>query len=241
MPGERTVSFGVSLILVAGLSSYVVLPRMEDPLLTGRVAIVNTRYPGADATRVEALVTEKLEEEIREIEEVKELRSASRSGISTITIELRDDVYAVNEVWSRVRDKLDDAVPELPATALAPEFEDVDVKAYANAVIVQPDVEFDVLPDFPQQQAAMRQNAQTFKSQILPAVIGVSTDTVDFYNTYSSYYELLYPIARKLVTGDTSQQSKFITGIQDLAVLATEKETRAATASRQSGLGSAGR
>ena len=121
----------VSLILVSGLSSYYVLPRMEDPLLTSRFALVNTRYPGADAERVESLVTEKIEEELREIEEIKELRSTSRVGVSTISIELRDDVYVTDDIWSRIRDKLDDAAVEMPAGVMKPDFDDLEVKAYA--------------------------------------------------------------------------------------------------------------
>ncbi len=124
----------IGLILVAGLSSYQVLPRMEDPLLTPRFAQVYTRLEGADAGQVEALVTEKLEDKLLEVEEIKEIRSFSRTGISSITIELRDDIYDVGPVWARIRDKLDDAVPELPDRASDPEFDEVDVKAYALIV-----------------------------------------------------------------------------------------------------------
>ncbi len=133
----RLLLLTVSLILVAGLSSYVVLPRMEDPLLTERAANINTIFPGADAERVESLVTEKLEEKIREIDEIKEIRSNSRAGVSTIAIELRDDVYEVDSVWSRIRDKLDDATPQLPAGALDPEFDQLDVRAYALIVALK--------------------------------------------------------------------------------------------------------
>lgn len=129
----RLLVLTVGLILVAGLSSFYVLPRMEDPRLVSRIAIVNTRFPGAEADRVEALVTEKLEEELQEIEEIKELRSYSRAGISTITIELRDQVTEaqVDSVWSRARDKLADARPLLPSGALDPEFDEQEVRAYA--------------------------------------------------------------------------------------------------------------
>jgi multidrug efflux pump len=123
----------ICLIVVSGLSAYVVLPRMEDPLMTERVAMINTIYPGADAERVEALVTEKLEEEFQEIDEINDLRSFSSAGISTITIELRDDVYAeeAGNVWSRIRDKLDDTTPQLPEGVLEPEFVELKLKAYA--------------------------------------------------------------------------------------------------------------
>lgn len=131
---RRLLILLMALIAVAGLSSFYILPRMEDPVLTKRSALVQTRFPGADATRVESLVSEKIEEELREIDEIKELRSISRSGMSTITIELRDDVYEVDEVWSRIRDKIDDARVEFPSGAKEPDFEEMDVKAYALIV-----------------------------------------------------------------------------------------------------------
>ena len=131
---RRLLILLMALITVAGLSSFYILPRMEDPVLTKRSALVQTSFPGADATRVESLVSEKIEEELREIDEIKELRSISRSGMSTITIELRDDVYEVDEVWSRIRDKIDDARVEFPSGAKEPDFEEMDVKAYALIV-----------------------------------------------------------------------------------------------------------
>ncbi len=134
---RRLLVLTISLVLVSGLSSFYVLPRMEDPLLTPRFALVNTRFPGADAERVESLVTEKLEEELREIEEIKELRSTSRVGVSTITIELRDDIYKTAEIWSRIRDKLDDAALQMPPDAMKPDFDELDVKAYALIVALR--------------------------------------------------------------------------------------------------------
>lgn len=132
----RLLILAVGLIVVAGLSSYYVLPRLEDPVLTERVATVNTRFPGAGADRVESLVTEKIEDELREIEEIKEVRSVSRTGISMITVELRDDVFETAEVFSRVRDKIDDARLEFPRGVLEPDFEISEVKAYASIVAV---------------------------------------------------------------------------------------------------------
>ena len=105
---RRLLSLVICLIVVAGLAALLVLPRMEDPVLTERAGIINTLYPGASAERVESLVTEKIESKVQEIEEIKELRSISSDGISTITIELKDTVRReqASNVWSRLRDKL---------------------------------------------------------------------------------------------------------------------------------------
>lgn len=157
---RRLLVLTICLILVAGLASYHVLPRMEDPVLKQRAAIINTLYPGASPERVEALVTEKIEEELQELEEVKELRSSSRTGISTITIELKDEVYEVDEVWSRVRDKLDDATPLLPPDAGEPDFDKLEVTAYAAIVALVWE-----LPGAPN-YAILRRQAETLADRL---------------------------------------------------------------------------
>lgn len=127
----RLLILTLVMIVVAGTSSFVVSPRMEDPVLTERAGIINTRLLGADAERMEALVSEELVERLRTIEEIKELRSTSRPNISTIAIILKDELTAVDEVWSRVRDKLSDARPFLPEAALAPDLDVLQVRAYS--------------------------------------------------------------------------------------------------------------
>lgn len=141
---SRLTLLVVCLILVSGLSSFMILPRMEDPSLVQRGAFINTLYPGADAELVESLVSEKIEDALNEIEEIKELRSTSREGISTIAIELRDEVLDSDRVWSRIRDKLDDVQGELPQEALKPDFEEMDFKAYALLVALRWDLESEV-------------------------------------------------------------------------------------------------
>ena len=70
----------VLVIFVAGLSAFVSMPRLEDPRIVNRNPLIVTLVPGASAERVEALVTEKLEEELQEVPEIKEIRSTSRAG-----------------------------------------------------------------------------------------------------------------------------------------------------------------
>lgn len=132
----RLTLLTIGLIAVAGLSSYVILPRMEDPLLTERAAFILTTLPGADAEQVESLVTEPIEDELRDIAEIKELRSNSRTAFSTITIELRDDINADDAptVWSRIRDRVADAEVSLPENASKPKFERIEVTAYTRLI-----------------------------------------------------------------------------------------------------------
>ncbi|MDA0674314.1 MAG: efflux RND transporter permease subunit [Cyanobacteria bacterium] len=121
-------------MVVWGLSALATLPRMEDPLITQRNAQVVTALPGASPERVESLVTELLEEKLFEIEEIATLDSTSSNGLSVIAIELKETVRNVDPVWSRIRSKIDDAVPALPPEASDPEYQDDG--ATASALIV---------------------------------------------------------------------------------------------------------
>jgi len=48
----RLLILTICLIVVSGLSAYTVLPRIEDPQLTKRVALVRTALPGRVPTRL---------------------------------------------------------------------------------------------------------------------------------------------------------------------------------------------
>jgi multidrug efflux pump subunit AcrB len=123
---SRLTVLVIGLILVAGAAAFQSLARQEDPTLSRRFGTVTTFFPGASALRVESLVTEKLEGRLQELHEIEELDSTSRTGLSVIQIQLADeyDEDTVDQVWSKVRDKLADARGELPAGVSDPEFAD---------------------------------------------------------------------------------------------------------------------
>jgi multidrug efflux pump subunit AcrB len=124
----------LALVVVWGLSSLFTLPRLEDPLLTQRNALVITALPGATPERVESLITEPLEEALLELEAVDHLESTSSAGTSVIGVILKDSIRQVAPVWGEVRSKLDDATPQLPPEATEPEFRDGNIGASALIV-----------------------------------------------------------------------------------------------------------
>ena len=133
----RILLLVVGVIVVAGLSSFELMPRLEDPVLGKRVAVISTVYPGADSQRVEALVTIRLEERLQGIAEIKEIRSNSRTGISNLILKLSDDVDDVDSIWSLVRNQLSDVEADLPDGCLRPTFEVFPLKAFAAIVAVR--------------------------------------------------------------------------------------------------------
>ncbi|GAB5381181.1 MAG: efflux RND transporter permease subunit [Aliiglaciecola sp.] len=116
----------IIIFLVAGLSAISSLPRLEDPRIDTRNVLVLTPYPGASAERVEALVSDVLEDELRQLFEIKEIKSTSRAGISVISIELQAwvDKTTNEQIFSKIRDSLADAKQQFPAGAGEPELDE---------------------------------------------------------------------------------------------------------------------
>lgn len=113
----RLTALAVILLTAAGLGALMSLGRQEDPSLTERFGTVVTAFPGASAERVEALVTEPLEEAIHELAEIHETSSNSRSGISIISLQVREDLsrVEVDQAWTLVRERVERARSQLPA------------------------------------------------------------------------------------------------------------------------------
>lgn len=119
------------LIVVWGVSAFLTLPRLEDPEIVQRFARITTFLPGATPERVETLVTEKIEDRLFELEEIASLRSTSSTGVSVITVEIKERISDVDPVWAKVRSKVNDAEPELPPDASTPEYADNSTQASA--------------------------------------------------------------------------------------------------------------
>lgn len=118
----RLTILSVLIIMAAGLGALLNLGRQEDPTLIERYGYVLTLYPGADASRVEALVTDPLEAALQELTEVDELISTSRANVSQIRISMRDDLSEgrVDEAWTLVRQQVALAEANMPDGIVAP-------------------------------------------------------------------------------------------------------------------------
>ena len=130
---------GIAIIVLVGLSAFNNLPRIEDPHITPRYPRIITEYPGASAQRVEALVTDPIEDALREIVEIKEINSVSTNGLSFLNLELKDQVGpGENErVFSKIRDQLNSVSVDLPIEVSQPELDDkFSAVAFSNIVAV---------------------------------------------------------------------------------------------------------
>ncbi len=134
LQNPRLIALLCALLVVMGLTSFVALPTTEDPRVMNRVATVITPFPGATPDRVEALVTEPIEDALRTLPEVDVISSLSQAGFSVIRIELKDSIDAPAPLWSEARDKLADVQPDLPAGAMPSRLDDDRGYAYTRLI-----------------------------------------------------------------------------------------------------------
>lgn len=136
----RLVVLCVLIMISAGMSAFLSIGRQEDPTITNLFATVTAAYPGADPERVESLVTEVLEAQLREIASIAVTESVSASGISIVSIELLETLpnAAIEVAWAEVRDALDDAALELPAGVLPVELSTDGAGTYSSIVALYP-------------------------------------------------------------------------------------------------------
>ncbi|MGD9591285.1 MAG: efflux RND transporter permease subunit [Candidatus Berkiella sp.] len=107
------------LMLVGGFITFNQLGRLEDPEFTIKDALITTEYPGATPLEVEQEVTEVIETAIQQLEQLKEVTSISKPGISIVTATIKDnyDKKKLPQVWDELRRKVNDAQKYLPPGA----------------------------------------------------------------------------------------------------------------------------
>jgi multidrug efflux pump subunit AcrB len=115
----------VVILTVAGVTSYVSLPRESFPEVKIPLIFAYTLYPGTSPEDMESLVTRPIETELKGVTGIKEIRSTSAEGISTIEVEFIPEVD-LDTALQKVREKVDLARSELPADVEDPRVQDVD-------------------------------------------------------------------------------------------------------------------
>jgi multidrug efflux pump len=102
------------IIIIFGYMSYNSLPREAAPDITIPYIFITTSYPGVAPEDIEQSITIPIEKKLKGLEAVKQIRSSSTEGMSSIIIEFVAGTD-IEEVLSKTKDKVDLAKPELPA------------------------------------------------------------------------------------------------------------------------------
>lgn len=110
------------IIILAGILSFIYMPKLEDPAVAPKQAIVVVPYPGASAHEVELNVAQLMEDELRALPDVYKIKSECRDGMATITVEFKMTVLLedLEQHFDLLRRKVQATASRLPAGTYEP-------------------------------------------------------------------------------------------------------------------------
>lgn len=92
------------MVILLGLGTLTHIQRDNFPSVDLAEMVITTRYPGASPQDVELNVTNKIEEELREVDGLKRVTSFSMENISVINVKIDLDAKDIDKVKTDVRD-----------------------------------------------------------------------------------------------------------------------------------------
>lgn len=111
---RTTVFFMVVIIVISGLMCYFSLPRESSPDIPIPTVFISTSYRGASPEDIEKLITIPIEDKLKGLSGVKEIKSVSEDSQSIISVEFETGIN-IDDVLPKVKDKVDLSKVDLPS------------------------------------------------------------------------------------------------------------------------------
>lgn len=115
----RTVLTVMIVMVVAGILTYISIPKEANPDIDVPVYLVNVNQRGVSPEDSERLLIKPLETELRGIEGLKEITAIASEGNATVILEFQIGSDK-EKILAEIRDKVDQAKGQLPADADEP-------------------------------------------------------------------------------------------------------------------------
>ncbi|HBH09566.1 MAG TPA: AcrB/AcrD/AcrF family protein, partial [Rikenellaceae bacterium] len=112
----------VAAILVAGVLAFLSMPKLEDPAICAKQAMVVISYPGASAHDVELKAAIRMEDALRALPDVNKVKTECQNGVAMITVEFKMTVLndKLQEHFDLLRRKVNDVSVYLPQDCRTP-------------------------------------------------------------------------------------------------------------------------
>ena len=109
-------------ILIAGVLAFLNMPKLEDPAVPVKQAMVAVPYPGASAHEVELNVAQTMEDELRSLPDVYKIKTECQDGMALITVEFKMTVLTedLEQHFDLLRRKVNDMASRLPSGCYTP-------------------------------------------------------------------------------------------------------------------------
>lgn len=102
-----------ALLVALGVSSFLNIPRQEDPYFPISVFAITAVYPGAEPQDIERLVVKPIEDRLSELDDIKKIESHSKDSVAILIPEFYSSVDAEKKYDEVVRE-LNALRPSLP-------------------------------------------------------------------------------------------------------------------------------
>lgn len=111
----------MAAILIAGLLSFMVMPKLEDPVVPVKQAVVVVARPGASVHEMELQVVQQVEESLRTLPDVKKVKTDCQEGQAMFTIEFEETVLMdeIEQHFDILRRRVNDIQQALPPGCVA--------------------------------------------------------------------------------------------------------------------------
>ena len=106
----------ILVIGLAGFNAYKSIPREAAPDIQIPLLIVTVPFPGASPEDVESLITNRAEQELQTIKNLKKIKSTSSESVAVLTLEFTSD-FDISDARTKVREKMDQIKPDFPSDA----------------------------------------------------------------------------------------------------------------------------
>ena len=106
----------MAAIIIAGVLSFIQMPKLEDPAVSAKQAMVVVSWPGANAHKMELEVAKMMEDELRALPDVNKIKTECRSGVAMFTVEFKMTVLnsELEQHFDLLRRKVNDTAIRLP-------------------------------------------------------------------------------------------------------------------------------
>ncbi|EEX34786.1 MULTISPECIES: efflux RND transporter permease subunit [Vibrio] len=173
----RTMLVLLVFVLIAGVMTYLTVPKESSPDITIPIIYVSVGHQGISPADAERLLVRPIEQELRSIEGVKEMTSTASEGHASVQLEFSVGVD-LNKAMADVREAVDLAKPKLPEESDEPTVNEVTFASEEPALTV---VLYGTVPERTIVQIArqLRDKLESFRQILEVDIAGDREDIVE--------------------------------------------------------------
>ena len=131
---SRTVLLVLVLLVVAGLAAYRSIPKEADPDIQIPIVYVSVQHDGIAPEDAERLLVRPLEQELRGLEGLEEMRAVASQDHASVTLEFEAGTD-IDAAIADVREKVDLAKTEFPAGTDEPTVNEINLALFPVLVV----------------------------------------------------------------------------------------------------------